>query len=141
MSQKSIVNARKRPFGSRFVQSVSRNWILYLFLLPTLLYLILFNYWLMYGIQIAFKKFIPAKGIEGSAWVGLKHFQKFFKSYMFTGLLSNTVVLSVYQFKANAVVNGITKDDWQRHLQVLESLDVETYTGYWQSYYDAHNVK
>ena len=42
------------------------------------------------------------------------------------------------QFKANAVVNGITEADWEKHLQVLESLNVEEYIGYWQSFYDAH---
>ena len=42
------------------------------------------------------------------------------------------------QFKANAVVNGITEADWQQHLKVLDSLSIDEYVGYWQSYYDAH---
>lgn len=42
------------------------------------------------------------------------------------------------QFKANAVVNGITEEEWQKHLNVMESLSVDEYIGYWQSYYDVH---
>ena len=44
------------------------------------------------------------------------------------------------QFKANAVVYGISEADWQKHLNVLKTLDVDEYVGYWQSYYDAHDV-
>ena len=42
------------------------------------------------------------------------------------------------QFKARAIVEGITEEDWQTHLKTLETLDVDEYTAYWQSYYDAH---
>lgn len=42
------------------------------------------------------------------------------------------------QFRANAVVQGITEADWQKHLEVLGTLSVEEYIQYWQNYYDAH---
>ena len=42
------------------------------------------------------------------------------------------------QFRANAVVQGITEADWQKHLEVLGTLSVDEYLGYWQNYYDAH---
>lgn len=80
---------------------IKRNWVLYLFLVPTLVYLLVFNYAPLSGIQIAFKKFVASKGIWGSQWVGLKHFQKFFGSYMFADVLANTVILSVYQLLAS----------------------------------------
>ena len=41
------------------LNKVTRNWVLYLFLLPTLIYLLIFNYWPMYGVQIAFRNFKP----------------------------------------------------------------------------------
>ncbi len=50
----------------------------------------------MYGLQIAFKNFTPAKGYLGSDWVGFKHFNKFFNSYHFWTLLKNTLFLSIY---------------------------------------------
>ena len=62
---------------------LKKNWVCYLFVLPMLLYVILFSYVPMYGIQLAFKDFRAADGIWGSAWVGLKHFKTFFESYQF----------------------------------------------------------
>lgn len=47
-------------------KSVKNNWVLYLFLLPTLIYVGVFSYAPMYGIQVAFKDFVPSKGIWGS---------------------------------------------------------------------------
>lgn len=73
-----------------------RHWVLYLMFLPVLAYYIIFHYWPLYGAQIAFKDYVPAKGILGSSWVGLKHFRSFFGSYYFGRLLRNTLLLSVY---------------------------------------------
>lgn len=91
----------RTPSWKKKLSKVSRNWVLYLFLLPTLIYLLIFHYWPMYGVQIAFRSFKPAKGIWGSQWVGMKNFDKFFHSYMFEDLLTNTIVLSVYQIVAS----------------------------------------
>ena len=73
-----------------------RNKALYLLLLPALVYLVLFHYWPMYGVQIAFRNFNFADGITGSKWVGLKWFQYFFKSPYCWTVISNTFLLSLY---------------------------------------------
>lgn len=85
---------------TRLIRSIRKNWLLYVLLLPTLAYLLIFHYWPLYGIQIAFRRFTPSKGIWGSKWVGLANFEKFFSSYMFGDVLRNTIVLSVYQLVA-----------------------------------------
>ena len=77
-----------------------KNYQLYLLALPALLYLLIFVYIPMYGIQIAFKDFIAVKGIWGSPWVGFKHFERFFDSYQFWRLMKNTLGLSFYQLAA-----------------------------------------
>lgn len=64
-------------------------------MVPAVVSVFIFSYLPMYGIQIAFKDFKPAKGILGSKWVGLKWFERFFSGYQFTEVLSNTVLLSV----------------------------------------------
>lgn len=74
--------------------------MLYLFLIPCLAYIIIFNYAPLFGIQIAFRDFKASLGFTGSPWVGLKHFQNFFGSYQFWDLLYNTLSLSVYQLLA-----------------------------------------
>ncbi|WP_407873150.1 ABC transporter permease [Paenibacillus sp. P36] len=74
-----------------------RTYELYLFLLPTLAYFLIFHYGPMYGLQIAFKNFIAVKGIWGSPWVGLDHFQRFFNSSQFILVLKNTVLLNLFE--------------------------------------------
>lgn len=49
----------------------------------------------MYGAVIAFKDFIPIKGIIGIPWAGFTHFERFFQSYFFTLLIKNTLLLSL----------------------------------------------
>ena len=76
--------------------SIKKNRGLYLMFLPVLLYYIIFHYIPMYGIQIAFRDYVPNRGFSGSAWVGFKHFQRFFESYYFWRLLKNTLGISLY---------------------------------------------
>lgn len=71
------------------------HWPLYLFLLPTVIYFLVFRYYPMYGIQIAFRNYRAIDGISGSPWVGLSHFQYFFASVDFGRLLRNTIAVSV----------------------------------------------
>ncbi|MBV6713882.1 ABC transporter permease subunit [Paenibacillus chitinolyticus] len=83
---------RKLTLGRRIL----RNWQLYLLISPVVLYYIVFHYVPMYGLQIAFKDFVANKGIWGSAWVGFDHFQRFFNSYFFQRLITNTIGLGLY---------------------------------------------
>jgi multiple sugar transport system permease protein/putative aldouronate transport system permease protein len=50
----------------------------------------------MGGLIIAFKKYNFAKGIFGSPWVGFDNFRRFFESYKFSQVLTNTLTLSLY---------------------------------------------
>lgn len=99
--------AEKRSNGMQMQQHgkrlklMRRNWVLYLFLVPTLIYAIMFWYAPMYGIVISFKNFRISKGILGSDWVGLKWFIKFFNSPRFGETLKNTLVLSGYTMLAS----------------------------------------
>ena len=75
---------------------MKRHWQAYLFLLIPLIWLIVFRYVPMAGVQIAFKKFKPRLGIWDSPWVGFDQFIKFFTSYQFERVLPNTIKLSFY---------------------------------------------
>lgn len=83
--------------GNPLMRNIKKNYELYLLSIPTLVYFLLFHYGPMYGVQIAFKDFVPPKGILGSSWVGLEHFLRFFKVYHFWTLLKNTLGISIYQ--------------------------------------------
>lgn len=75
---------------------VWKNRDYYLMLLPAVVYVIMFCYVPMYGLQIAFKNYKVSLGVAGSPWVGFRNFTDFFKSYYFGTLLKNTLILSLY---------------------------------------------
>lgn len=79
-----------------FGRKCRSRWQLFLFLVPAVAIVLIFNYWPMLGAQIAFRDYRPKAGIWNSPWVGLKHFAKFFSSYQFGRVLKNTLVLSFY---------------------------------------------
>ena len=86
----------KREGLKKTLKGMKRNWALYLLLLPAFAYIIIFCYWPMYGVQIAFKNFTFAKGITGSEWAGLKWFRYFFNSPQFGVVVKNTIILGFY---------------------------------------------
>ena len=80
---------------------MKQNWLLYVLVLPCFLYILIFHYFPLYGIQMAFKDFSAYEGIWGSPWVGMKHFTRFFESVQFWSLIKNTLILSLYQLIAS----------------------------------------
>ena len=77
-------------------RGLKMNWELYLILAVPVIWLLVFHYYPMYGVQIAFKKFSASKGIIGSPWVGFNYFTKFFNSFNFKQVVTNTLAISVY---------------------------------------------
>lgn len=82
------------------LKQCKKHYQLLLFMILPLLYIIIFAYGPMMGLQIAFKDFDAFYGIWESPWVGFEHFTKFMKSYQFTRVLKNTLVISVYSLVA-----------------------------------------
>lgn len=80
----------------RVMKDMRTNYELYAFVLPAMIVIFIFNYIPMYGLQIAFKDFVPSKGITGSEWAGLKYFFKFFESYQFSTVVWNTISINLY---------------------------------------------
>ena len=85
------------PKIKRTLQSMGRHWQLYLLLIPTVVFFIIFKYVPMYGLQIAFRDYVVTKGFSGSTWVGLKHFERFVNSPDFWLIIKNTLTISVFQ--------------------------------------------
>lgn len=82
------------------VKLLKRNWELYLYLIPAAVFIALFMYAPLYGIQIAFKNYRAAKGFLGSDWVGLYWFQQFFNSPNSWIIIKNTLTISLYSLVA-----------------------------------------
>ncbi len=92
-----IARSPKKTPKKKTNRKILQNWQLYIFILPAFLYFLIFHYIPMYGVQIAFKNFVPTLGIWGSEWVGLEHFTRFFESYYFWDIIKNTLGISVYE--------------------------------------------
>ena len=94
-SREQRQSARTQPSSRHWYRKITRNWQLYVFLLPATLYFLIFHYYPMYGVQIAFKNYVVTEGIWGSAWVGFSHFIRFFNSFYFWDLIRNTFLISL----------------------------------------------
>ncbi len=94
MTQNTQVPLRER-FLFRFKRDLSRNWDLYLLILPLVIYYIIFHYGPMYGLKIAFLNYNPFKGIDASPFVGLKHFNNFLTLGIAKTYIVNTLRISL----------------------------------------------
>lgn len=99
-------------------------------ILPVLAFYILFCYKPMYGAIIAFKDFMPMKGIAASPWVGFQHFKDFFGQYYFLRILRNTVTISlasiIFGFPAPIIlallINELKSKIYMRFVQTVSYL-------------------
>lgn len=80
----------------------------------------------MYGVQIAFREFIPGMGISEGPWVGFAHLERFFNSYYFWALIKNTVFIALYQlalFPVSIIValsmNEIGRERFKKFVQTI----------------------
>ena len=94
-------------------------------MLPVLVLLLIFSYYPMYGIILAFKNYLPNKGIWGSEWVGFRHFTAVFSLPDFFNAFRNTIVISlltlIFCFPAPIflalLLNEVTNRPYKRFIQ------------------------
>lgn len=91
-----LPQTQKKSWSRALADSFKRNYWLYLFILPALIYYIVFHYAPMGGVIIAFKRYTGAVSIWESKWVGLKWFKSFFKSFYASRTIKNTLAISLY---------------------------------------------
>ena len=84
----------QQPLGKRIV----KNWELYLLMLPAFIFVAIFRYAPMYGIQLAFKNLKLNQTIAQAAWVGWKNFDTFFSSGNFQRTFRNTLSIGFVTF-------------------------------------------
>lgn len=131
MAKVEIVENKTASRITRTKQMIAKDFLankyIYMLLLPVVIYYIIFHYGPMYGAVIAFKEFVPAKGVFDSPWVGFEHFKSFFNSFYFVRILKNTVLLSVYsilfEFPAPIILalllNEIKSSTFKRTVQTV----------------------
>lgn len=123
-------NTRQTGLGNIIRKDFYKNKELYLIALPVIIYYLMFHYKPMYGAIIAFKNFVPSKGIMGSPWIGFKNFQDFFGTYYFWRLLRNTLTISatsiIFGFPAPIIlallINELRQKAFTRVVQTITYL-------------------
>ena len=128
MSSKSVQNAELMARDrTRLIKNIRARWQIYLLLLVPIAYIIIFAYIPMAGLVIAFKRYNFSLGIFGSPWVGMANFQRFFESYKFVQVLTNTVTLSFYSLLINfpipiifaLLLNAMPARKYQKIIQTI----------------------
>ena len=82
----------------RFRRALIRDRWLYLIMILPCLYYLLFHYYPMYGVTLAFKQYKPKLGIIGSPWAsqhGMKYVLQVVGDPYFWTVFKNTIVLNV----------------------------------------------
>jgi putative aldouronate transport system permease protein len=87
-------NSGKGAARSLLLKRIWQHRLIYVLILPCVVWLLVFCYYPMYGATLAFKDYSYNLGIMGSPWVGFKHFQEFITSLEFWDVIKNTVVIS-----------------------------------------------
>ena len=126
-----VLTEKRKPLFRR----VWQNRALYLMLMIPLTVLILFRYVPMYGIQIAFKDYMPSDRISESPWVGLRFISRFISNYKFLTIMKNTLVLGAYGIATFPCalllalsVHYLTSNVFRKLVQTICSFD-SSYTG------------
>lgn len=103
MANQSLATAgtlRKKTPWQRFWVNFKGSWQLHLMLFLPLVYILIFYYAPMFGLQIAFRDYRSRAGMFDSEWVGLSQFQTFFANYKWSEYVLNTLYLSLYSIVA-----------------------------------------
>ncbi|MBU3191013.1 sugar ABC transporter permease [Clostridium bowmanii] len=90
----SIQHKKSKVKMEKVLSAIRRDRFLYLLALPGILFFIVFKYYPMYGLVIAFQDYSPFLGILNSPWVGFEHFIRLFTHAEFGLLLRNTLAIS-----------------------------------------------
>lgn len=130
-------NSRSAKTGKRKSLGwyLSHDWQLWIMLIPAIVYIFIFCYMPMYGAQLAFRDYDFSKGIYGGAWAGLKYFNQYFTSAMFSTTLTNTFVISlssiVFGFPAPIILALVFNQ--LRHAGIKRALQTVVYIPYFIS--------
>ena len=116
--------AVRRPSLRRRI--LKEKWT-YLFLLPGVLYFVVFHYVPLLGNVVAFQDFSPFRGIFGSDWVGLENFRTIVRDPEVMRALTNTLIIAflqiVFAFPAPIILalflNSLVSDRVKRSIQTI----------------------
>ena len=113
--------------GKRIAKYFEHTWQLWVMLLPAMIYIFIFCYVPMYGVQLAFREYNFSKGFLGGDFVGFKYFKQYFESNMFWPTLKNTFIIAItgiiVGFPAPIIlaliINQLKNQKWKKFVQTI----------------------
>ena len=119
-----------------FRQYWKRSWPLYVMLVPGLIFVLLFRYYPMYGVVIAFQDYSLAKGFAASPWVGWDNFEYLFSLPEFSRIFGNTLIIAISKIvldQIGAVILAILLNE-ARHLFFRRTIQTMIYLPHFLSW-------
>ena len=87
--------SRKRTVRNTRQMAMRRRELpFYLMLLPGTLFTLVFSYFPLFGLVMAFQNFVPLRGFQKSEWVGLQNFRNMLALPNFWNVIGNTLFIS-----------------------------------------------
>ena len=137
-SSSGPIPIRQKTFLRRLVEQRQ----LLVLILPFMAFVLVFNYFPIWGWLMAFQQFVPAKGIFGSKWIGMANFQEAFSDPYFFQALRNTLLTSILKIATGFVsaillalmLNEVRRVSFKRLVQTI------SYLPYFVSWVVAANI-
>ena len=130
MARAKLSEDQRARNRKHLLREIFRHRMLYLFILPCFVWLIMFCYVPMGGIVLAFKNYKFNKGIYGSPWAGTKWFKQFMSDPEFWITIKNTLRITALKlvicFPAPIILalllNEVRKAGFKRVVQTVSYL-------------------
>jgi len=98
-----IVPSRKKDPMQIAMSTIRKQWPYHLLMIPGIVFAIIFSYIPLYGLIIAFQKYLPTTGFN-SPWVGLGNFEYLFRQPNFVRTIWNTLFMAVMKIIGGIIV-------------------------------------
>ena len=96
-AQNELIRKQKR---GKWIAYWKQYWVMYAMLALPVAYYIIFRYIPMAGNILAFRRYVPGKGMFGTQWT-MRYVQRFLKDPVFWKAFKNTLVLSISNLAIN----------------------------------------
>jgi putative aldouronate transport system permease protein len=131
------MDSTKKQIRKNGLKKIAKSWQLYVLMIPALLWAVVFAYYPMYGLIIAFKDYKIRKGIIASPWAVplFKYFQQFFSTSIALQAIQNTIIISleslVFAFPIPIIFAVLLNQVEQKRFQKL--IQTVSYAPYFMS--------
>lgn len=130
LKTKEELELHYNPVKENIWTKVKKHKVFYTMLFPCLAFFLIFSYWPMGGLILAFKDYGFNTGIFGGEWVGLKYFEQFFGDSRSWLYVKNTLIVSIlklfvylpFPILLALMLNEVKSNKWRGAFQSITYL-------------------